>query len=620
MRLFGLVLVLSGCAGLALPGGAQTIELMPQQWCLNALIAISGQYINALIAISGQYIAEQERIAIRAMAENRGCFDAPATASARALAGDKDAEVPVFKTLALLTGGNELSGHDGRALIKIVENNHGADTATSSDQAFTSAANPQPFASWAGLMVTTNPVESLQVAPTAHLAMAGIDRANGNGELPGKIDCWGECTFGAPVHFSQSGTYNFTMSACLTKSAFSGNAFEGLSRISIDQIPVDVGSGFVQRVTNYGSACASPSDYTFTAPVLAGNHFVQLWLYPNPNQLTVTGISVALGSVGLPSEPAGSRDGTLQPTSSWSIWNTAIGSRAQWSNAADADTETVDSAHGVVNSSLWSVPVYVGQSTDPIQTFRTDDTIFVAAGDALVHMPVGMTVAPPVSGGDHTIALYDATDPRWQYSGFGCTVTASPGEPGLECGRTQIFDMCNGFNNATGQGSGEIPGLIRSWEVTSGSIKHMLLIGLATNLVAPVPTPWTGLAWPAWESDYKGAFGGYTGNVQYGSTVAIPSIVDINSLGLTPSGLVLAHALQDYGGMIDVTGGQPNPNITLFAEQDVSQDASQLADMSNDWANKLVPLLRILRNQGPSSINGGGMRLQPTQPGLAVCQ
>ena len=72
--------------------------------------------------------------------------------------------------------------------------------------------------------------------------------------------------------------------------------------------------------------------------------------------------------------------------------------------------------------------------------------------------------------------------------------------------------------------------------------------------------------------------------------------------------------------MIDVTGGQPNPNITLFAEQDVSQDASQLADMSNDWANKLVPLLRILRNQGPSSINGGGMRLQPTQPGLAVCQ
>ena len=425
------------------------------------------------------------------------------------------------------------------------------------------------------------------------------------------------------MQFPYNGTYTFTLSGCLTYTTFGNNPYEGLARISIDQIPVGVGSGFVQRITNFADTsqpCSSPQDYQFSAPVLAGNHFVQLWLYSYPNNIYATKVSVSFASVGgIPAEPAGARDGTLQPMSSWSIWNTAIGSGAQWSNPADADTVSINTATGVINSSLWSVPVYIGQSTDSVQTFHTTDRTFAAAGDLSAHMPAGMVVAPPVSGGDHTLALYDATNPRWQFSGFGCAVTASPGEPGVSCGRSQIFDMCNGFNNATGQGSGQIPGLMRSWEITLGSIKHMLLMALATNLVAPVLTPWTGLAWPAWESDYNGAFGAYTGNVLYGSTIGIPSTVDVTTLGLTASGLALAHALQDYGGMVQVTGGQPSPNITLYAEQDTSKDSSQLSAMSSDWTSKIVPLLRIMRNQGPTSINGGGSPRQPTQAGLLVC-
>jgi hypothetical protein len=34
--------------------------------------------------------------------------------------------------------------------------------------------------------------------------------------------------------------------------------------------------------------------------------------------------------------------------------------------------------------------------------------------------------------------------------------------------------------------------------------------------------------------------------------------------------------------------------------------------------NNLIPHLRIKRNQGPNSIHGGGVRRQPTQPGLAI--
>ena len=42
-----------------------------------------------------------------------------------------------------------------------------------------------------------------------------------------------------------------------------------------------------------------------------------------------------------PSSPSGSRDPTLQPFSSTSLWNTAIGSDAQWSQDGDADTQDI---------------------------------------------------------------------------------------------------------------------------------------------------------------------------------------------------------------------------------------------------------------------------------------
>src|SRR5258708_4494297 len=234
--------------------------------------------------------------------------------------------------------------------------------------------------------------------------------------------------------------------------------------------------------------------------------------------------------------------------------DTGNGRGEVWSAANAADTVTLTTGIGVINSGQWSVPVYTAKPDDPLLlTWSNTDTIYAPSSSVDIRMPLGMTVASPIVGGDHTILLFDSTSTnRWMYSGFNATIRyprlhhhkrQRRFSDGISLGRCQIHDQFNGFNHGTGQGSGQNPGLIRTWEITAGSIQHMCLLGLATNMVLTLATPWTNLGWPAWEADYNGAFGLYTGNIQYGSTIGIPSTVNISTLGLTASGYVLARCL-----------------------------------------------------------------------------
>ena len=86
----------------------------------------------------------------------------------------------------------------------------------------------------------------------------------------------------------------------------------------------------------------------------------------------VSAVSVELTSPAAPpSEPAGSRDPTVQPLRSYNIWNTAIGSGAVWSNTGDPDTQAIiGSASGAtINSGCWSIPVYMAKTSDPFGYF-----------------------------------------------------------------------------------------------------------------------------------------------------------------------------------------------------------------------------------------------------------
>ena len=87
--------------------------------------------------------------------------------------------------------------------------------------------------------------------------------------------------------------------------------------------------------------------------------------------------------------------------------------------------------------------------------------------------------------------------------------------------------------------------------------------------------------------------------------------VDVTKLGLTsPMGLAVAHALQDYGAYVVVSGGKNQ--LTLYAETP-AQGMSQITDIKNDLA-KMRPYLAAVLNNSPKSVGGGGKPRRPPAP------
>ena len=139
----------------------------------------------------------------------------------------------------------------------------------------------------------------------------------------------------------------------------------------------------------------------------------------------------------------------------------------------------------------------------------------------------------------------------------------------------------------------------------------MLSFAMPTTMTKP-PAKWWQVAWPEYQIDVCGPTC-YSGIVPAGSTIGIPSTVNLGDLGLTPAGLVLATALQEYGAIQRATGGPPSAGVILYAEQAAeTETTSQLSNMRNDFV-KIQPYLRIMRNQASDNVNGGGTPLRPMQ-------
>ena len=101
-----------------------------------------------------------------------------------------------------------------------------------------------------------------------------------------------------------------------------------------------------------------------------------------------------------------------------------------------------------------------------------------------------------------------------------------------------------------------------------------------------------------------------------GQLAAIPPDVDLCSLGLTPAGLVVARALQDYGGYLVDSGGA----LAFYAEPAVEDDAALgevplLNDARGDLA-KIVPQLRCVTNNTSATVGGGGAARAPPAPSV----
>lgn len=314
------------------------------------------------------------------------------------------------------------------------------------------------------------------------------------------------------------------------------------------------------------------------------------------------GVLVSSGGTATPSPPdrphivpcPGTRLPWDQPFASNSVWNIGIGTGAQW-DTTSAAARQLRSLNGVINTTDWGIATYIGQASDPLVTFKTEDGTLPPQQ---IHVS---SRARPTGGTDRDMTFYDTTQPGKVWSFFGVSFNGSTASGGMG---SVYSTMGDGVTTLVPQQvTYNYTGVINKYDIDQGAIRHMLRVAISPNdLAMPPNSTWnTNIPWPNDHVDYNGPTA-YTGIIPAGTTYGIPANVDLSKLRLSKGGMMLGKALQDYGAMWKDMGG--TSQITATAVPELA-DNRLLQQMEADFS-KLVPYLAILTNQGPHSVNGGG--------------
>jgi len=339
---------------------------------------------------------------------------------------------------------------------------------------------------------------------------------------------------------------------------------------------------------------------------------------------------VIVGGASTVSAQASCRDPLQQPFAADSIWNTPIGSNAQF----------VD-AQFVLPSSGYSFEenIIVMEPTAPLKTMYKAANHGWEGGEA-----ARCTATSEVSYGGHqfpipnNVSTYDRyeqntsnsvgaildVDGRTIYQmqplsicGFGGDVTRFWEKPTVDLYGPGI-EGAHG-----GSGLSSVGGSIRISEMKAGyRIPHALKLTIFG--IENMSRSNGGFRWPATNPDLdnesdpcSGFSNAYCGNVpelRSGALLALPPSVNINSLGLqAESSRMVARALQEYGGYVVDNSGWPNVHISgEFGPAGNGQDVwNTLGGMNEGDLNKIFSQLAVVNNNSPTSIGGGGT---PTAP------
>ena len=285
------------------------------------------------------------------------------------------------------------------------------------------------------------------------------------------------------------------------------------------------------------------------------------------------------------------RDPFLWPFATTSPWNAPVGSGALFASATDPRTLDLEALPGVnVDAAAYSQPIYRASGSDPLRTV-TD-----SHGATQYRVP---DTATPAAGTDADLHVVDPTD-QWVDECWNARRLAS-GD--LTCGYHVRTDLTG--SGVTGgvraAGVSAMGGLLRQWELDAAQIDHAVALALPDTAQARGPI------WPATAQDGN-AVTAYSGHIPLGTLLAIPSSVDVTTLGLTPGGLVLAHALQDFGAYdVDSTGaGVP---AALDADPSAETDPV-LAQMRHDAATLVRRLRAVTNNSAGRSERRGGPQVR----------
>lgn len=296
------------------------------------------------------------------------------------------------------------------------------------------------------------------------------------------------------------------------------------------------------------------------------------------------------------------------PFSEASAFNRPIGSDAQYSSPIDPRTTTITTrVRGNINTNNgWGVNLYRSDENDPLLTVEKNHPRIKGG-----KLPVTLRV-PRAADNDNTIdaviTIYDSTVDkayefyRWRWM---------DGTPTAKIAR--VFDLrgighmspsgplCKGLVGTSASGIATMGGILRGKDFSwGGPITHALQITFPRHKLS------TGVRWPARCRDRTAEEN--TGNIPYGSLVAIPPVskggCDFNTMGLSPAGMKLAMALRNYGGYALERGRGTNIRADQFVKP-------YRLTLRHDWMKLQKCLRLVLNNHYDQKTSGGGEPLAP---------
>lgn len=208
-----------------------------------------------------------------------------------------------------------------------------------------------------------------------------------------------------------------------------------------------------------------------------------------------------------------------------------------------------------------------------------------------LHLPAGACPSPDSDG------LFAVMQPDgWVLDSYATVVLSSGAVLGTMASWIDVRGDGTGWWN--GRRASMLPsfaGLIRDGEIEAERIPHALAMQAPRRLLRRAAV------WPAWAFDRDS---GYSGTLPMGALLAIPPRIDIERLGLSPSGLVIARAAQDYGIYVVDRGGD---GLTILAELG-NRDVRRGGGGSLWWKDleRIRDVLQQVVNNSAANRGGGG--------------
>jgi hypothetical protein len=333
-----------------------------------------------------------------------------------------------------------------------------------------------------------------------------------------------------------------------------------------------------------------------------------------------------------------SRDASKWPFAQNSIWNVPIGSNARYIDAdlgpigqviPDLEYIYFSKANDPVQKVFLSNPgvprVNESQTTSYVSIQIPDDYIVADGYQGYTPNNAAAIIAPD---GKTIQELQPFTRPT-----RGGKVWAFNPTIGANYESTLDIKGPGYFGSHFGSLMSTLGGSIRPGEINGADpIRHAIKLELSTDqLFKDAGNPANSFRWPARNADGDtreyGVFNKSNSALRMGSLLAIAPNVTETSLGLqTAQGKKILKVLQDYGAyIVDTSGGseyKPNGGypINIAAESSVVKNEfsfdgspSQNTAWFNDF-KKMMAVIKVVDNNTPGSIGGGGTPRQPLAP------